>query len=174
MTSAISAVSSFPNLFASGGSHHRLDRQQAAQGTRRSPSSHLASRGLRNAGKTSLQRGMEDQTVRREIEAALKTNLHAEVVGNECLPSCFAVSDLLSASVAAVGSAASTLVATLGLAPSPPPVRVDQRLVSLWSGRSIHPIGWELPPTWDTVAGDYRTRDGWIKLHTNLPHHRHA
>jgi len=31
-----------------------------------------------------------------------------------------------------------------------------------------------MPPVWDAVAGDYETQDGWIKLHTNLPHHRKA
>lgn len=112
--------------------------------------------------------------MRDEIASALGVDLFAEVVGNDHLPSCFAVSDLLSASVAAVGSAASSLIEAVGLAPAPPAVRVDQRLVSLWSGRSIHPLGWEMPPVWDAVAGDYRTRDGWIKLHTNLAHHRRA
>src|SRR5512133_778269 len=75
-------------------------------------------RGLRNWGTNPLQR-------------RLKTSLQAEVVGSEHLLSCFAMSDLLSASVAAVGSAASALVAMLGFAPFPPPVCVDQRLVSL-------------------------------------------
>ncbi len=27
---------------------------------------------------------------------------------------------------------------------------------------------------WDEFAGDYQTRDGWIRLHTNAPHHREA
>jgi crotonobetainyl-CoA:carnitine CoA-transferase CaiB-like acyl-CoA transferase len=31
-----------------------------------------------------------------------------------------------------------------------------------------------VPPLWDPVAGDYATRDGWIRLHTNAPHHRAA
>ena len=31
-----------------------------------------------------------------------------------------------------------------------------------------------MPPIWDAIAGDYQTKDGWIKLHTNLPHHRSA
>ena len=31
-----------------------------------------------------------------------------------------------------------------------------------------------MAPSWDAVAGDYDTRDGWIKLHTNAPHHRAA
>ena len=31
-----------------------------------------------------------------------------------------------------------------------------------------------MPAPWDPVAGDYLTRDGWIRLHTNAPHHRAA
>jgi len=34
--------------------------------------------------------------------------------------------------------------------------------------------GWTLPPMWDPIAGNYATRDGWIRLHTNAPHHRDA
>lgn len=37
------------------------------------------------------------------------------------------------------------------------------------------PIGWELPPVWDPIAGDYATRDGrFIRLHTNYASHRAA
>lgn len=38
----------------------------------------------------------------------------------------------------------------------------------------IAPIGWELPPIWDPVAGDYEAADGWIRLHTNYRHHLQA
>ena len=31
-----------------------------------------------------------------------------------------------------------------------------------------------MPNLWDSVAGDYRASDGWIRLHTNLPRHRAA
>lgn len=31
-----------------------------------------------------------------------------------------------------------------------------------------------MPNPWDAIAGDYPTADGWIKLHTNAPHHRQA
>lgn len=31
-----------------------------------------------------------------------------------------------------------------------------------------------MPAPWDPIAGDYRTVDGWIRLHTNAPHHREA
>jgi crotonobetainyl-CoA:carnitine CoA-transferase CaiB-like acyl-CoA transferase len=51
---------------------------------------------------------------------------------------------------------------------------VDGRLTSLWFGWSIRPLGWDLPTPWDPIAGDYRTADGWIRLHTNAPRHRKA
>jgi crotonobetainyl-CoA:carnitine CoA-transferase CaiB-like acyl-CoA transferase len=31
-----------------------------------------------------------------------------------------------------------------------------------------------MPNPWDPIAGDYKARDGWIRLHTNAPHHRAA
>jgi crotonobetainyl-CoA:carnitine CoA-transferase CaiB-like acyl-CoA transferase len=31
-----------------------------------------------------------------------------------------------------------------------------------------------MPAAWDAIAGDYRSGDGWIRLHTNAPHHRAA
>lgn len=40
--------------------------------------------------------------------------------------------------------------------------------------RLLAPIGWALPPIWDPLAGDYRAADGWVRLHTNYPHHRAA
>jgi hypothetical protein len=53
-------------------------------------------------------------------------------------------------------------------------VHADARLASLWFGKSLYPIGWQIPPLWDAIAGDYETADGWIRLHTNAPHHRAA
>ncbi|MEX0366485.1 MAG: CoA transferase, partial [Ruegeria sp.] len=55
-----------------------------------------------------------------------------------------------------------------------PEITVDHRLASLWYGWSFRPDGWEVPDAWDPIAGDYEAADGWIKLHTNLPHHRAA
>ncbi|MCI4664921.1 MAG: CoA transferase [Neomegalonema sp.] len=51
---------------------------------------------------------------------------------------------------------------------------VDKELVDLWCGASFVPDGWRLPPKWDPLSGDYRTADGWIRLHCNAPHHRTA
>jgi hypothetical protein len=54
------------------------------------------------------------------------------------------------------------------------PVTVDRRLASGWFGFSIRPQGWSPAPPWDPIAGDYAAKDGWIRLHTNAPHHRRA
>ena len=88
------------------------------------------------------------------------------------LASAFPVSDFAAAAIGAPGLAASQLIRALfGDSPA---VSVDRRLASAWFGLSIHPIGWSAPPPWDPIAGDYETRDGWIRLHTNAPHHREA
>jgi hypothetical protein len=88
------------------------------------------------------------------------------------LPSAFAVSDLAAGSVAAAGLAIAELVATTGQ--PMPSVTVDRRLASFWFDTSLRPIGWTAPPAWDPIAGDYAAADGWIRLHTNAPHHRAA
>ena len=95
-----------------------------------------------------------------------------EVTGSGDLPSVFATTDLASASVAAASLAVAELVATRHGAR--PRATLDRRLTSLWFGSSLRPQGWTIPPPWDAVAGDYRTADGWIRLHTNAPHHRAA
>lgn len=86
--------------------------------------------------------------------------------GEDDLASWFAVTDLAVASIGAAGAELQALAETVG------EVMVDRRLASLWFGMSIQPQDWELPSIWDPVAGDYPTRDGWIRLHTNAPHHR--
>ncbi|WP_343729132.1 CoA transferase [Duganella sp.] len=88
------------------------------------------------------------------------------------LPSYFAVTDLAAASVGAAALAVQQLMVAQGGASAR--VQADRRLASMWFGWSIHPVGWERPPLWDAVAGDYATADGWIRLHTNAPHHRDA
>ncbi len=88
------------------------------------------------------------------------------------LPSTFAVTELASASIGASGQAVAQLIQQqTGRLPS---VSVDRRLASFWFSSSIRPVGWQVPPLWDPVAGDYASADGWIRLHTNAPHHRAA
>ncbi len=92
--------------------------------------------------------------------------------GEGALPSVFAVQDFAAAAIGVAGLAISDLLRAGGFTPRQ--VAVDCRLASLWFGWSIRPVGWELPPAWDPVAGDYEARDGWIRLHTNAPRHREA
>lgn len=91
------------------------------------------------------------------------------------LPSVYAVSALASASVGAATLAAAELLRVRGGGPRRT-VHVDRRhaAVAFRSERYLTPLGWELPPVWDPIAGDYETRDGFIRLHTNYKHHRAA
>ena len=88
------------------------------------------------------------------------------------LPSAFPVTDLAAASMGAAGLAVEMLRQAAGRQASP--IVVDRRLASFWFETSLRPMGWKVPPLWDAVAGNYATRDGWIRLHTNAPHHRLA
>ncbi|MGE7993587.1 CoA transferase [Pseudomonas sp. NPDC089554] len=108
-------------------------------------------------------------TIAREL------NLAPPVVrwqGVGSLPSTFAVTDLAAASIAAVGLALAELKERH--TEHCPLVQVDRRLASFWFATSLRPQGWQPPPLWDAMAGDYPTRDGWIRLHTNALHHRQA
>ncbi len=113
-------------------------------------------------------------TIDRMLDEILPSGRAAEVTvtGEGSLPSVFAVTELATASVAAAGVAVSELRASGG--GTAPPVVVDRRLASMWFASSLRPEGWEPPPPWDAVAGDYRAADGWVRLHTNAPAHREA
>ena len=96
------------------------------------------------------------------------------------LPSVFAVTDLAAASMGAAGLALSSLLDAMDLVSgedattSTKTVSVDRRLASFWFAYSLRPLGWATPSAEDFVVGDYQTVNGWIRLHTNAPHHRAA
>ncbi|MET1044482.1 MAG: CoA transferase [Microbacteriaceae bacterium] len=94
------------------------------------------------------------------------------ITGDGALPSVFSVTELATASVAAAGVAVSELLAAAD--GHDRLVTVDRRLASMWFASSLRPQGWEPPPPWDVIAGDYRAADGWIRLHTNAAAHREA
>lgn len=94
------------------------------------------------------------------------------VQGSGALTSAFPVTDFAAQATGAAGAAVGQLLKVQFDRASE--VVIDRRLASLWFGWSIHPVGWTLPATWDPIAGDYATRDGWIRLHTNAPHHKAA
>jgi hypothetical protein len=103
---------------------------------------------------------------------ALDLNAETEinVTGVGDMPSAYQVTDLAAASFGVAGAAIAAYVNP----GAPADVQVDRRQASFWYKDSFQPRGWELPPTWDSVAGDYRTADGWIRLHTNADAHRTA
>ncbi|MHC8306979.1 CoA transferase [Pseudomonas sp. PB3P13] len=107
------------------------------------------------------------------IQAALGLpNTQTPFTSHGALPSAFAVTELACASIAAAGQAVGQwLLQHTGRLPG---LEVDRRLASFWFATSIRPVGWTVPPLWDPIAGDYATKDGWIRLHTNAPHHRAA
>lgn len=110
--------------------------------------------------------------LRTQISAALNgAGLNSSdyvIEGGGSWPSAFSVSDLAAMSI---GAACAELAA---LAKRDTPVTINRRLASLWFTLTVQPQGWELPPVWDDLAGNYRTADGFIRLHTNAPHHKAA
>ncbi len=106
-----------------------------------------------------------------QIENALgtpsPTTLRVVETGTAELPSCFAVSDF---AVATMTAAAKQLGGLIGARE----ITIDRRLASLWFDMTLRPQGWVLPDAWDAIAGVYQASDGWIRLHTNAPHHREA
>jgi crotonobetainyl-CoA:carnitine CoA-transferase CaiB-like acyl-CoA transferase len=95
-----------------------------------------------------------------------------EFVGEGALPSRFRVTSLAAASMGAAALSVAELLAENSDAALQ--VKVDRRLASFWFFGSLKPLDWTPPPPWDAIAGDYETSDGWIRLHTNTPRHRHA
>jgi hypothetical protein len=90
------------------------------------------------------------------------------------LPSAFPVTAAAAASVAVATLAASEVWRTRN-GPAAR-VEVDTRHAALAcrSERYVQACDVELGDIWDPVAGDYETRDGWIRLHTNVRAHRAA
>ncbi|CAN5363108.1 CoA transferase [soil metagenome] len=114
-----------------------------------------------------------ESELRSSMSAALGLGAaEVGIVGDATLDSAYPVSDLATASVATVAVATAQLCEALGFADSA--ASVDRALVDAWFGVALTPVGWSLPSPWDAIAGDYAAVDGWIRLHTNAPHHRAA
>jgi hypothetical protein len=95
---------------------------------------------------------------------------NVRVTGAGALPSVYPVTDLATAAIGAAGAAIAELLALkTGAVPN---IAVDRRLASMWFASSLRPIGWQVPPVWHPVAGDYLASDTWIRLHANYPRHR--
>lgn len=109
-----------------------------------------------------------------EFLSALGESGEARIENDGGLPSVFAVDELATASIAAASLAIASLhAARTGESPA---VTVDRAhaAIAFQSERHLVPEGWALPPAWDPIAGDYATRDGKIRIHTNYAWHRAA
>ncbi|MDP5226949.1 MULTISPECIES: CoA transferase [Arthrobacter] len=124
------------------------------------------------------------QTIRRILDAVggdPDSVEHLVLTGPDAvLPSAFPVTSLATSAVAAANLG---LAAVLRRAASPgnataghPRVSVDraQASAAFLSEAVFTPQGWDLPSPWDPLSGVYRSRDGWIRLHTNYGAHRAA
>ncbi|MDM7853627.1 CoA transferase [Cellulomonas alba] len=103
---------------------------------------------------------------------ALGVSTDLEVSGPPTLRSAYPVSALATASVGVAGAAVADLVAALG--GSRPDVVVHRPLADAWFAGPTTGVDAALPSPWDPLSAPYRTADGWVRLHTNAPHHRAA
>ena len=88
------------------------------------------------------------------------------------LPSSFAIGTAAQASLGAAGLAAAALWRLRG--GEAQGVHVDMRdaAAEFLSERLLRIDGQGPPDPWDPIAGLYPTADGYVRLHTNFPHHR--
>jgi hypothetical protein len=89
------------------------------------------------------------------------------------LSAAYDVAGLASATVSAASLAAAEFLAARSGGPRRA-VSVDRRsAVAAFASEALFtPVGWQRPPAWDPIAGNYRSATGWIRLHTNYAHHR--
>jgi crotonobetainyl-CoA:carnitine CoA-transferase CaiB-like acyl-CoA transferase len=90
------------------------------------------------------------------------------------LPSSFRVAAAAQVSVAATGLAAARIWKMRSGEAQDVAVDMRHAVVECRSERYLRVDGKPPPPAWDAIAGVYRTRDGFVRLHTNFPHHRDA
>src|SRR4051812_12324622 len=90
------------------------------------------------------------------------------------LPSSFRVAAAAQVSVAATGLAAAEIWKMRSGEAQQVAVDMRHAMVECRSERYLRVDGKPPPPAWDAIAGVYKTRDGFVRLHTNFPHHRDA
>src|SRR6202790_1204986 len=120
----------------------------------------------------------------REILADLWTSAGGDVAALDAvaltgeepqLPSSFRVAAAAQASIAATGLAAAQIWKLRSGQNQDVAVDMRHAVVECRSERYLRVDGKPPPPTWDAIAGIYKTRDRrFVRLHTNFPHHRAA
>jgi crotonobetainyl-CoA:carnitine CoA-transferase CaiB-like acyl-CoA transferase len=91
------------------------------------------------------------------------------------LPSSFRVAAAAQTSIAAAGLAAAQIWKLRSGQSQNVAVDMRHAVVECRSERYLRVDGKPPPPTWDAIAGIYKTRDRrFVRLHTNFPHHKAA
>ncbi|NOJ45612.1 CoA transferase [Bradyrhizobium archetypum] len=90
------------------------------------------------------------------------------------LPSSFRVAAAAQVSIAASALAAAEIWKMRSGEAQEVAVDMRHAVVECRSERYLRVDGKPPPPAWDAIAGVYKTRDGFVRLHTNFPHHRDA
>ena len=97
------------------------------------------------------------------------------LTGDEAqLPSSFRVAAAAQVSVAATGLAAAEIWKMRSGQGQDVAVDMRHAVVECRSERYLRVDDKPPPPAWDAIAGVYKVRDGFVRLHTNFPHHRDA
>lgn len=98
-----------------------------------------------------------------------------KLTGDEAqLPSSFRVAAAAQVSVAATGLAAAEIWKLRSGQGQDVAVDMRHAVVECRSERYLRVDDKPPPPAWDAIAGVYKARDGFVRLHTNFPHHRDA
>jgi crotonobetainyl-CoA:carnitine CoA-transferase CaiB-like acyl-CoA transferase len=90
------------------------------------------------------------------------------------LPSSFRVAAAAQVSIAATALAAAGIWKMRSGEAQDVAVDMRHAVAECRSERYLRVDGKPPPPAWDAIAGVYNTRDGFVRLHTNFPHHRDA
>lgn len=95
------------------------------------------------------------------------------LTGNDpVLPSSFAVGTAAQVTIAAAALAAATLHREAGGPAQTVSVDMRHAATEFHSEHWMRVNGNPPPSVWDKIAGVYPTADGYVRLHTNMPHHR--
>ncbi|OQR92837.1 carnitine dehydratase, partial [Thraustotheca clavata] len=98
-----------------------------------------------------------------------------QLTGKSYLPSSFDISSAATISIALTALAASEIHRLRTASTST--VTIDQRdACAEFECHSIYKpdINLPSPSLWDPISGLYSTKDGYIRLHANFPHHRYG
>ncbi len=97
--------------------------------------------------------------------------------GGPIFSSSFDVTGLARDAVSIANLAASELLAArrgLGTEPESVEVGTLDACAAFRCEALYETVGWDKPPIWDPIAGDYRAKDRFLRLHTNYAWHREA